>query len=521
MRKILIISFILFGASSTALAWPSAFFVNDSLKAEISILTGLSTKDQPRELYFVNLDPSDCNSCVRSTFFISNLVSETSEIYILLNTSDLHKEKLLRTEFHLPESAICISKDSLPILSQFCRQHCNKQRSWICQLRGQTVSVIGLKSFSGKNSFAVNLNQTASDLIFDDTSFYYKGFRNVLNFREGYLALEYPGSRLLFFNNAGKYVSKLSLDSTQIESCFEQIMWHYSDSVKKLNSFQNSMAIHRKSMEPMGFSLLTVHNLYRDSHKIYAIGLLGLPVQVKPDDYEVAGRYFVCEIELVEGVVRARNLRGIQTNSVDGYWPQAINLFRMKNGLMLGQSLESDTVLVGDTLHLIRSYDWDGEMFLPNKLKNNFSLILDSSDQAFQAKKGNLLAVVNEVAMDESKQDFILSYYPAYKSFGTVFQKMKLPYGTDNENFTNYFPFRNMNTIGAVVMLQNRYFFLQISAKTLKTMHCIPLNMDDEILLGMRSNGDKLNYWALTEGYKVVYHQVPLKKLMNLISLTH
>jgi hypothetical protein len=497
---------------SKALASPSAFFIDSISILELEQLTGLSHEQNPEFVYFVNLDLSDCNSCVRSTYFLSSLVNEDSEIYVLLEANELRKEKLLRSEFNLPESAHCIDRASVPKLYQSFRKRSESQKSWITKLKGSKATVLALKEFGGMPSFAITPTEHKSPVVFDDTSFFYKGFSHLIPVDEQFVALEYPGSNVLLFADNGKYLSDMTLDSAVFKQCFEAILTHYHDSIRDMNDFMTSIDLHKKSMEPMGFSLLSVHNIQVSEQGLKAIGLLSIPIQSGPSDYEVAGRYFLFDLDVLKGRIIASNFKPMRTSSSNGYWPMASNYFEYDTQVLTGLNRESsDSQPAPDTLWLTKSYSWHEGFYESNTASFRNYMTLDLSDKFCLESRGNLLSVIRPVYSKQgAKKSHFLRYYPMVAIESSQFQKIDLHIKLACNDFTNYFTIQDGDLFQSVVMIEGDYFIMPFNGLDPRVKKLIPIDLGYEILLGMQAYGDTLNYWCLNSKRSIVLHSLRL-----------
>ena len=259
-------------------------------------------------------------------------------------------------------------------------------------------------------------------------------FQNTSN---GYLTYTSPKNALYCFKN-DSVVSELKYNKTQLNTCYNNVISHFSDSIKRLNSFSKSINTFEQQLKKIGFSILNTQNFQCSNNNISAVIQFSFPIWTTSDEITFTGELFYCEIGFTsENELKITSVQPINNKSLEnGTTIFAYNFMfsdKRDQSLTLGFHIDS-TTMSSDGLKIIhRKYSLSehGDFRESGSIKSVPKIIVDEYKESEnialihrRINKGLFQYVYVPVIYDYNKAIRLFEYTPKvthYHSYASAF----------------------------------------------------------------------------------------------------
>lgn len=295
--------------------------------------------------YIVLIDKNDCFNCTLSAPLIKNAI-DSSQVTILTSEIPHEANDDFINTYGLSKNFNYVDD---PKLFRFFKSIANRkynEKSFIFELNTVFLTAIPLKKFANKNSFG-KVKLTKTDNIYHKGHFI-SAIPRYQNTSKGYLTYTSPKNALYYFKN-DTVVSELKYNKTQLNTCYNYVISHFSDSIKRLNSYSKSMNTFNQQLKKMGFSILNTQNFQYSKNKISAVIQFSFPIWTTSDEITFTGELFYCEIGFTsEDELKIISIHPIYNKSLDkGTTIFAYNFMfsdQRDQSLTLGFHIDSNTM---------------------------------------------------------------------------------------------------------------------------------------------------------------------------------
>jgi hypothetical protein len=303
--------------------------------------------------YIVLIDKNDCFNCTLSAPLIKNTI-DSSQVTILSSEIPPEANRDFINAYGLSKNFNYIDN---PKLFRFFKSIANRkynEKSFIFELNTVFLTAIPLKKFANKNSFG-KVKLTKTDDLYHK-GHYISAIPKHQNTSNGYLTYTSPKNALYYFKN-DSVVSELKYNKTQLNTCYNYVISHFSDSIKGLNSYSKSMNTFNQQLKKMGFSILNTQNFQCSNNNISAVIQFSFPIWTTSDEITFTGELFYCAIELTsENELKITSIQPINNKSLEnGTTIFAYNFMfsdQRDQSLTLGFHIDS-TTMSSDGLKII------------------------------------------------------------------------------------------------------------------------------------------------------------------------